>query len=138
MSIGRDQRRLHRSGGATLSDLSFGGNKHSAVISSSGERLDTHPSLTPPLPLPDGSQILPVLRWPAVRDRAVLFQLSGAEPGAVFSISQSGTVVGRAATSDIVVQDGAVSWEHAVLTVKSDGVYVEDLRSLNGTFVNDQ
>ncbi len=102
------------------------------------DRLDTNPSMTPHLPVSDGSQILPILRHPAVRDRPVLFQLSGAEPGALFSISASGTVIGRAESSHIIVDDGAVSWEHTLLTAKHASVYVEDLRSLNGTFVNDQ
>jgi diguanylate cyclase (GGDEF)-like protein len=30
-----------------------------------------------------------------------------------------------------------VSWEHARLTVESDGVYIEDLSSQNGTFINE-
>ncbi|HEY1537228.1 MAG TPA: GGDEF domain-containing protein [Polyangiaceae bacterium] len=67
-----------------------------------------------------------------------MYELSGANPGAVCSVHPSGFVIGRSAVVDLVVRDSSVSWEHAALTTRRDGIYVEDLRSLNGTFVNDR
>lgn len=77
------------------------------------------------------------LRAPAQRNRAILFELSGLNPGAVFSVHHSGVVIGRALASNIVLKDGGVSWEHAALSNRHGGFYVEDLRSLNGTFLNE-
>jgi len=99
---------------------------------------DTDPSASQaPLPAPTNSGAWPALRAP-LRNRAVLFELSGAAPGAVFSIHRSGITIGRAETAHIVITGSETSWEHSALTTRSDGIYVEDLRSLNGTFVNDQ
>jgi hypothetical protein len=48
------------------------------------------------------------------------------------------TIVGRDAGSGIrLEQDEFASARHARIDVRPDGVYVEDLRSTNGTFVND-
>jgi diguanylate cyclase (GGDEF)-like protein len=89
------------------------------------------------LVLPTLAAPVRALRTPALRNRAVLFELSGLNPGAVFSVHHSGVVIGRALASNIVVKEGGVSWEHAILTNRHDGFYVEDLRSLNGTFLNE-
>lgn len=68
----------------------------------------------------------------------VLLELEGAQPGAVFSIRQSGAVIGRKGNADVSLSDASVSWEHARISVESDGVYIEDLASRNGTFINDR
>lgn len=46
-------------------------------------------------------------------------------------------VIGRSAASDLVLEDGEVSDQHARITPSPDGsATVEDLESANGTFVN--
>ena len=45
--------------------------------------------------------------------------------------------VGRAPTNDIVLSDEAVSSRHVAIWVASGRIWVEDLGSRNGTFVND-
>jgi pSer/pThr/pTyr-binding forkhead associated (FHA) protein len=46
-------------------------------------------------------------------------------------------VIGRDSASDLVLQDGEVSGQHARVTPSPDGTAtVEDLESTNGTFVN--
>jgi len=45
-------------------------------------------------------------------------------------------IVGRAAGSDIVINDQAVSGKHSKIFVENDTLYIEDLKSLNGTYVN--
>lgn len=45
-------------------------------------------------------------------------------------------LVGRAASSDIVVADNCVSGRHARFIVHDDELMVEDLNSTNGTVVN--
>jgi len=48
------------------------------------------------------------------------------------------TVVGRAPTCDVVVNDSSVSRRHAQLSVEAGVCTVEDLGSRNGTYVNGQ
>lgn len=51
-------------------------------------------------------------------------------------IRSESTVVGRHPYCDVVLNNNAVSREHARLTKRGDGVYVEDLNSRNGVWVN--
>lgn len=46
-------------------------------------------------------------------------------------------VIGRAASSELALDDPLVSRQHAVLVVSPEGVSVEDLGSRNGVLVND-
>lgn len=48
------------------------------------------------------------------------------------------TVIGRSTECDLKIASSEVSRVHCRITVKEDAVYVEDLGSANGTFVNDQ
>ncbi|RPI18891.1 MAG: FHA domain-containing protein [Ignavibacteriae bacterium] len=45
-------------------------------------------------------------------------------------------LIGRSSNCDVVIDDIGVSSKHAKLFVENNIVYIEDLRSLNGTFVN--
>jgi adenylate cyclase len=46
--------------------------------------------------------------------------------------------IGRAVHCDVVIHDQLVSREHCILQLKSEGPFLEDLNSFNGTFVNEQ
>ncbi|MGD0529786.1 MAG: sigma 54-interacting transcriptional regulator [Polyangiaceae bacterium] len=50
-------------------------------------------------------------------------------------LSKERLVVGTSTTADLVVHDVTVSSRHCALSVLGDGVAIEDLGSLNGTFV---
>ena len=58
-------------------------------------------------------------------------------PGVVFPL-EGWINVGRAATSDIVLDEQFVSSTHARLVPRGQFFYVEDLGSTNGTFVNEK
>ncbi|UKI32312.1 MAG: FHA domain-containing protein [Lentisphaeria bacterium] len=45
-------------------------------------------------------------------------------------------IVGREADSDIIIPETNVSRHHAAIRTTPEGVFVEDLGSVNGTFVN--
>ncbi|MBX7044255.1 MAG: FHA domain-containing protein [Ignavibacteria bacterium] len=45
-------------------------------------------------------------------------------------------IIGRGNDNDIVVSDGSVSTRHAKIFLDNGEVFIEDLRSMNGTFVN--
>ncbi|ABG03006.1 FHA domain containing protein [Rubrobacter xylanophilus DSM 9941] len=58
-------------------------------------------------------------------------------PGTEFPIGNGTTTIGRSSASDIVLKsDDYVSGRHARLTRHGGLLYVEDLGSTNGTFVN--
>lgn len=72
------------------------------------------------------------------RDRPILFVLQGHEQGAVFPIGSGRSSIGREASARVSLSDDTVSREHAYLSRENGEVYLEDLSSLNGTFVNGQ
>jgi len=51
-------------------------------------------------------------------------------------LSKDRTTLGRRPYNDIVIDNLAVSGEHAVLLMSGNDVYLEDLNSTNGTYVN--
>ncbi len=51
-------------------------------------------------------------------------------------LTKDRTTVGRRPYNDIVIDNLAVSGEHAVLQMDAGDVYLEDLNSTNGTYVN--
>ncbi len=74
-----------------------------------------------------------IRRRNVVNDRAVLFVLRGPQHGEVFRLYRQSTLVGRGEGANVRLTDDGVSREHARLTLADDGVYIEDLRSRNGT-----
>jgi predicted component of type VI protein secretion system len=62
--------------------------------------------------------------------------IEGPDAGKQISVDRA-IVIGRDAGSDLVLEDGEVSGQHARITPSPDGsATVEDLESTNGTFVN--
>ncbi len=54
------------------------------------------------------------------------------------SLSKDRTTIGRRSHNDLVIDNLAVSGEHAVMIMSGADVYLEDLGSTNGTTVNGQ
>jgi pSer/pThr/pTyr-binding forkhead associated (FHA) protein len=54
----------------------------------------------------------------------------------LFVLHRHETVIGRDDTCHLAIRDGTVSRRHARFVLKDDGVYVEDLASQHGTFLN--
>jgi adenylate cyclase len=65
-----------------------------------------------------------------------IFVCGGAEAAVRHTLRPGETLVGRAVTSQLVVNDSSVSRSHARFTVTGDRCLLEDLGSLNGTYVN--
>ena len=53
-----------------------------------------------------------------------------------FQITKERTTLGRRPYNDIVIDNLAVSGEHAVLTAAQSDVFIEDMNSTNGTYIN--
>jgi hypothetical protein len=51
-------------------------------------------------------------------------------------LTKTSTVLGRAETSDVVIANTDVSSRHCILDIQTRGVFILDLDSTNGTFVN--
>lgn len=67
----------------------------------------------------------------------VLIVRKGIEVGERFYLEQPHITIGRDPESSIFLNDVTVSRAHAVLHVEADRVRIEDVGSLNGTYVND-
>jgi hypothetical protein len=67
---------------------------------------------------------------------ALVVRQGGGRAGESFRPSADRTRIGRSPECEIFLDDVTVSRNHAVLIARPDGFVVEDLGSLNGTFVN--
>ena len=84
-------------------------------------------------PPPENTALQPVALAPVFRSRP---RLSWADAKGPHSVIVEGKIlVGSASDVGVTVQDPAVSRLHAEIAVQEDGVWVRDLGSKNGTFV---
>lgn len=58
------------------------------------------------------------------------------QPGEIFDIGRD-ILIGRRSKSDIVIKDTFTSNEHARVFIKNEQYWLEDLKSTNGTYLND-
>ena len=63
---------------------------------------------------------------------------TGAAMGRRYPLGTDSILLGRGEDSDVRIQDNSVSRRHAKIEPTSEGYYVVDLQSTNGTFVNDR
>ncbi|WP_300345673.1 FHA domain-containing protein [Nesterenkonia sp.] len=70
------------------------------------------------------------------KNSALLIAHTGANQGARFLVDQDETTVGRHPEADIFLDDVTVSRRHVKLHRTKTGFELEDLGSLNGTYVN--
>jgi two-component system, cell cycle response regulator len=78
-------------------------------------------------PLPDRSE--------SKRDRPYFIVLAGSNLGKTFKI-EGDTVVGRSGEAQIRLQDEGISRKHARIFLEKEELWIEDLRSANGTIIN--
>ncbi|HEX4513578.1 MAG TPA: FHA domain-containing protein, partial [Polyangiaceae bacterium] len=67
----------------------------------------------------------------------VLRFISGKYQGGEFPVTANKEIiVGRSSDLDMVLVEDMVSRKHARINLQADGIWIEDLGSTNGTFVN--
>jgi hypothetical protein len=81
-----------------------------------------------------GETAVPNLRA-GVDPRLVVVAAMGHDPGAGFDIG-NGATLGRADSSDIRVDDPFASSAHARIFPRGEFMYIEDMGSTNGTYLN--
>ncbi len=105
---------------------------------------ETADSLPPLTPAPDeftSGKTTNVTRPPtsASEQKPCLTVISGRAEGQLFPMDTPDVVsIGRAADSDLRLDDDGVSRKHAQIIITADSVILEDLGSRNGTFVGEK
>jgi pSer/pThr/pTyr-binding forkhead associated (FHA) protein len=73
----------------------------------------------------------------AAEEGAVLvIRSGGGRVGESFSLTGERMTIGRRPDADVFLDDVTVSRDHALLVHRGDGWHLDDLGSLNGTYVN--
>ena len=72
----------------------------------------------------------------AAEGPALVVRSGGGRAGEHFMPQGERTTIGRSPDNDVFLDDVTVSRKHAVLSQNGDRFQIEDLGSLNGTFVN--
>lgn len=70
------------------------------------------------------------------RDQAYLIVISGPHVGKMFKVEKDENTLGRSTKADMYVNDVGISRQHARLITWGEDVFVEDLQSANGTYLN--
>jgi hypothetical protein len=69
-------------------------------------------------------------------DATLVIRAGGGRAGETFLVSGDQMTIGRSPEAEVFLDDVTVSRNHALLVRRRDGVYIDDLGSLNGTYVN--
>ena len=106
-----------------------------AILDLADDRTVVIAQIDPMQDAPGGSDNA-TIRLGDVTGHGVLVVRSGDMTGTRFTLSRPTTRIGRGPDSDILFDDITVSRSHAEVFVTDEGLFVRDLGSLNGTYVN--
>ena len=67
---------------------------------------------------------------------ALVIRSGGGRAGETFGAAGDRMTIGRSPEAEVFLDDVTVSRSHALLVRRRDGLYIDDLGSLNGTYVN--
>jgi two-component system cell cycle response regulator len=74
----------------------------------------------------------------AKRDRPYFIVLAGSNLGKMFKIEGDSVVIGRSSDAQIRLEDDGISRKHARVFIDKQDLWIEDLKSANGTIINGQ
>jgi pSer/pThr/pTyr-binding forkhead associated (FHA) protein len=66
----------------------------------------------------------------------LVIRSGGGRSGEAFMLANERMTIGRSPEAEIFLDDVTVSRNHALLVRRRDGLFMDDLGSLNGTYVN--
>jgi pSer/pThr/pTyr-binding forkhead associated (FHA) protein len=66
----------------------------------------------------------------------LVIRSGGGRAGEAFNVSGDRMTIGRSPDAEVFLDDVTVSRNHALLVRRREGLYIDDLGSLNGTYVN--
>src|SRR5918997_4301440 len=72
----------------------------------------------------------------AAEGATLVIRSGGGRAGETFALDGERTAIGRSPDAEVFLDDVTVSRNHALLVHRRDGIYIDDLGSLNGTYVN--
>jgi two-component system, cell cycle response regulator len=72
----------------------------------------------------------------AKRDRPYFIVLAGSNIGKMFKVSGDSVVIGRSSDAQIRLEDDGISRKHARVFIENGDLWIEDLKSANGTIIN--
>ena len=67
---------------------------------------------------------------------ALVIRSGGGRSGESFTVEGDRVGIGRSPDAEVFLDDVTVSRNHALIVRRKDGLYIDDLGSLNGTYVN--
>ena len=67
---------------------------------------------------------------------ALVIRAGGGRAGESFTLDDDKVSIGRTPDAGVFLDDVTVSRNHALVVRRRDGLYIDDLGSLNGTYVN--
>jgi pSer/pThr/pTyr-binding forkhead associated (FHA) protein len=86
--------------------------------------------------LDDTGDIKPIDPETAAAEGTLVIRAGGGRSGETFAVTGDQLRIGRSPEAEVFLDDVTVSRNHALLVRRRDGVYIDDLGSLNGTYVN--
>jgi hypothetical protein len=81
-------------------------------------------------------ELKPVDIEEAAHDGVLVIRAGGGRSGESFALEGERVSIGRSPDASVFLDDVTVSRNHALLVRRRDGLYIDDLGSLNGTYVN--
>jgi hypothetical protein len=85
----------------------------------------------------DTGELVPVeIEQVTARGPALVIRAGGGRVGESFAVDRERTSIGRRPDAEVFLDDVTVSRDHALLVRRSGDYYLDDLGSLNGTYVN--
>ena len=84
----------------------------------------------------ESGELKPVDPERATEGGVLVIRAGGGRAGETFELSGERIAIGRSPEADVFLDDVTVSRNHALLVRRRDGLYLDDLGSLNGSYVN--
>ena len=101
-----------------------------------GDVTQVHENTTAAWQLGETGEIQAVDPETLADEATLVIRSGGGRSGETFPVAGERMRIGRSPDAEIFLDDVTVSRNHALLVRRRDGLYIDDLGSLNGTYVN--